>query len=276
MLTTILEYFAEIIASMASILAGYLGFLTYRRSNKIRQLKEENEHLKRRINRVTSKVNPESGKQLIEEATTSIQILDVNALGPLHHAREELICFLKNKSSILQIILLDPDSKMFKERELQEKDSARRIFTEWVAALTTIKDMEFHSGGQVELRLSTDPPDRYLLVVDALGGLSDYSKMLINYYPKQLGMRGYSGEQFLSEYLYERDRDSFLKNLEYINECLKRAERVELDTLLTKFAGKVHSEQSKCSRPLTAPADLRCWAGRRWSRWIKLKLMTHR
>lgn len=130
---------------------------------------------------------------------------------------------------------------MFKERELQEEDSAHRIFTEWVAALTIIKDIEFHSGGQVELRLFADPRDRYLLVVDALGGLSDYSRMLINYYPKQLGMRGYSGEQFLSEYLYEPDRDSFLKNLEYINECLKRAKQVELDTLLTTFAGKVHS-----------------------------------
>lgn len=235
MLTSILENFAAIIASMASILAGYLGFLAYRRSNKVRQLEEENEYLIKKINRETSKVNPESDRQLIEEAKKSIQIIDINALGPLHHAREELIGFLRNKGGIVQIILLDSESKEFSERELQEKDHARHIFTEWVATLSIIKDIELKSGGQVDLRLFTDRPDRYLLVVDALDDYSDYSKMLINYYPKEPGMRGYSGEQFLSNYLYERDRDSFLKNFKYINECLKKAKRVELDKLLTKF-----------------------------------------
>jgi hypothetical protein len=241
MLNSILENIAPIIASLASLLAGYLGFLTYRRATKIRQLEEENEYLKKKINRVTSKVDPESDRQLIEEAEKSIQILDINALGPLHHAREELIGFLRDKGGILQIILLDPESEVFKERELQEDDSAHRLFTEWAAALTILKDIEVHSGGQVQLRLYTDPPNRYLLVVDALDDLSDRSRMLINYYPSQPGRRGYSGEQFLSEYLYDRDRDSFLKNVDYIKDCLKKGHRAELDELLARFPGASHS-----------------------------------
>jgi hypothetical protein len=78
-----------------------------------------------------------------------------------------------------------------------------------------------------------------LFIVDALDGLDDRSKMLINYYPEEAGTRGYSGAQFLAEFVMERDRDSMFKNIEYFVRCWERATPTSLEAALALAARSV-------------------------------------
>jgi hypothetical protein len=86
----------KIIAGVTSLTTIIFGWLTYKRSNKIKKLEEEKDYLRKRIHRTTSKLNPETHRLLIKEAKRSVQIFGINALGPIYHCREEIIDFLRN------------------------------------------------------------------------------------------------------------------------------------------------------------------------------------
>ncbi|MBW1701145.1 MAG: hypothetical protein JRJ69_00085 [Deltaproteobacteria bacterium] len=161
-----------------------------------------------------------------------MQVLGINALGPIYHCREEIINFLGKRDRIFQIILLDPAADVFREREVLEKDSIRRIHTEWKATLCILKDIQLNTAGIIDLKLHTEKPDRFLLIIDTLNELDISSKMIINYYPKKSGVRGYMGGQFLSEFLLERDRDSFKKNFNYFQEIWGKAVKKDIDDVI--------------------------------------------
>ena len=199
------KLFVDVVLAISTIT---LGILNYKKNNKIRALEDEKEYLKREIHKVTSKVDPESDRKLLMQAERSVQIMGINSLGPLHHCREEIIEFLVDRKRILQILLLDPRSDIFTMREQREKDLSQRILSEWRASLSILKDIQVHAHGQIELKLRSDSPDRSLFIVDAVDGLTDRTKMLVNYYPEEPATRGYSGAQFLAEFVMERDRDS--------------------------------------------------------------------
>lgn len=229
--TTIFENIQNVITTVTSVATAVLGYLAYKKNNQIKSLKEKNEYLKKTVHKITSKVDPESDRKLIIEAGRSIQIMGINSLGPLHHCREELIQFLKDKNKYLRILLLDPYSEEFQIREKFEHDSSRRLFREWVASLSIIKDIQEKSHRNIEVRLRNEAPDRSLLIIDSVFTVDEHSKMLINYYPDQESMRGYEGVQFLSEFSMERDRDSFFKNLEYYSDCWEKSEPIEFQKL---------------------------------------------
>lgn len=231
--------FLEVLAAIFALLSAILGYSGAKMHRKIKRLQEEIDYLKWNIHRETSGVNPDSGRLLISEAEKVIRIFDINALAPLHHSREALIEFLKKKDSLLQIVLFDPDSEEFVRREREERDLSIRIFTEWTATLTILKDIQLKSKGTIELYLYGELPDRYLLIADAVDeeDLTDHTQMLVNYYPEQPATRGYTGEQFLAEYVRERDRDSIYKNLRYFNGCLEKAKRVDLTETYDRIVG---------------------------------------
>ncbi len=206
--------------------------LNYRRGNRIADLEQERELLRRKVHKISSKINPESDRNLLLRAEESLQIIGINSLGPLHHCREEIIDFLVKRDGYLQLILLDPASEAFADRERQEEDSCRRLLSEWQASLCILKDIRVHATERIELRLRTDWPDRSLFIVDSGKALTDRSKILINYYPEAPGMRGYSGAQFLAEFVMERDRDSVFKNREYFLQCWQRAGRIDIDAAI--------------------------------------------
>ncbi len=56
--------------------------------------------------------------------------------------------------------------------------------------------------------------------------------MLINYYPREPGMRGYSGAQFLAEFVMERDKDSMFQNKDYFAAAWAKAAPTRIDTAL--------------------------------------------
>lgn len=232
---SILTNIQNIVSALTAFSTVYLGVLTYRRSNEVRILKEKNEYLKKTVHKITSKVDPESDRRLIVDANSSIQIMGINSLGPMHHCREEIIEFLKKPDTCLNIILLDIRSEVFTSREEFEEDNSSRLITEWKATLSILKDIHEKSGGRIELRLRCDEPNRSLLIIDSMEAINDKSKMLINYYPEQQSMRGYEGVQFLSEYVMERDRDSFYKNREFYIASWKNSESVSLQTMHQQY-----------------------------------------
>ncbi len=236
-----IELIEKTILGVFAVSTAIFGYLSQKRSNTVKGLEEEIENLEKRINKKSSKVDPESGRTIIKNAEYCIQIHDINALGPLHHSFEELKDFLKKDRAILQVVLLDPSSIEFKDRASLEGDNASRILTEWNASLAILKDLHNQTGGDIDLRLFSTVPDRYLLIVDSTQELSGKSKMMINYYPKVIGTRGYEGEQFLSEYFLVRDRDSFIKNYQFMNECLEGAEKVDLEKQIELVAAMISS-----------------------------------
>jgi len=227
-----LDAIYKIVAAIATLATVVLGAFSLERASKIKRLKQEIEDLKRKILRTSSKVNPETDRIIIKEAKSAVQILGINALGPLHHCREELIDFLAFPQHRLQLLLLDSRSDVFKARAKKEDDNVGRIMHEWQASIRILKDISMKTKGKIELHLHNEQPDRALLIVDALNKINDYSKIVINYYPKEKGMRGYSGEQFLSEYILERDRDSFYKNYDHFQKVWSQSNSVEIDRLL--------------------------------------------
>ena len=247
--TTIFTNLQNVITTATSVATVVLGYFAYKKNSEIKSLKEKNEYLKKTVHKITSKVDPESDRKLIVEAERNIQIMGINSLGPLHHCREEIIQFLKDKNKKLRLVLLDPRGHEFQSREKFEHDNSRRLYSEWVASLSIVKDIQEKSQGNIEVRLRQDAPDRSLLIIDSISTVDELSKMLINYYPDQESMRGYEGVQFLSEFAMERDRDSFFRNLDYYSDCWEKAEFVELQILYsigaTKIANKANQHGSK-------------------------------
>lgn len=229
-----IDTLCKTIAAIASLATIIFGVFVVERTLTIKRLKQEIEDLKRKILRTSSKVNPETNRVIILEAQKSIQILGINALGTLHHCREELIEFLSSSQTRLQVLLLDPACDEFKKRVAKEHDDSGRILQEWRASIRILKEIAQKSKGIVELRLHQNAPDRSLLIVDSEDNVANQSKMIINYYPKQEGMRGYSGVQFLSEYILPRDRDSFFKNRNFFQESWAREKPRSISEMLNR------------------------------------------
>jgi len=228
----ITEYGKLLVDVVLAIATITFGISTYKKASKIRALEDEKEYLKRKIHKVSSKVDPESDRKLLMKAERSVQIMGINSLGPLHHCREEMIEFLVGRKGILQIVLLDPQSDIFAMREQREKDLSKRLLSEWRASLSILKDIQINTQGKIELKLRSDPPDRSLFIVDAIDDLTDRTKMLVNYYPEEPATRGYSGAQFLAEFLMERDRDSIFKNNDYFLLFWNKSQTVAVDAAI--------------------------------------------
>lgn len=226
---SLIQYGRFIVEGILAISTVALGVLGYKQNSKVKELEEEKEYLKKEIHKISSKVDPESDRKLLVQAVESVQIMGINSLGPLHHCREEIIEFLNERKGVLLIILLDPRSEAFGKRQYREEDVSQRLLSEWRASVSILQDIFLHTNGRIELRVRSDMPDRSILIIDAFNGLTDRSKMLINYYPEEPGTRGYSGAQFLAEFVMERDRDSMFKNIDYFEHCWQRAMRISLD-----------------------------------------------
>lgn len=227
--SSIIQYGKFMLDGILAISTVTLGILGYRQSSRIKALDEEKEYLKKEIHKMSSRVDPESDRKLLVQARESVQIIGINSLGPLHHCREDIIEFLRARHGTLLAILLDPRCEAFAQRQRLEEDFSQRLLSEWRASVSILQDIWLHTHGRIELRFRSDAPDRSLFIVDALGGLTDRSKMLINYYPNEVGTRGYSGAQFMAEFVMERDRDSMFKNIAYFERVWQRAVPIALD-----------------------------------------------
>ena len=237
-------FFAFISIGLA-IASGILGVLQYRKNSEIKlikqkaenvknELEEKIEHLKRINLRESNHVNPESDRELINKACKSVQLLGINSLGILHHTQETLVDFLYKKNGIVQILLLNPSTEIFKNRVAFEDDCVGRLYSEWDAAIRILKaiDRRREGKGELALKLRDVTPDRSLAIFDGIDEPNEASCMLINYYPEELGKRGYTGGQYLAEYSLERDVDSYRTNEEEFQRLWKSAETYDLEAAL--------------------------------------------
>jgi hypothetical protein len=157
-----------------------------------------------------------------------VELLGVNALGPLHQGRETLIRILKPRDQgglggTVRILLMNPTAAGFADREEFEIDSMGRIAAELNASLFILADIRMQLGEQpfanLEIRSLDHPPDRSLVMVDVCAGATDLGtdvrdiitscsqgQVLGNNFSSTPGTRGLSGESFRATPDYERRR----------------------------------------------------------------------
>jgi hypothetical protein len=135
-------------------------------------------------------------KKLINSAQKEVWILGINALAPLHQCREDLIALLKKKG-IVKVLLLNPESDAFKQRERDEEEIDGKISgrprAEYAASVAICKDIVHfsHAKGKFELRIRNIYPEYAVIIRDPK---SDKCRAHKNYYPKEKMTRGLSGE----------------------------------------------------------------------------------
>jgi hypothetical protein len=134
-------------------------------------------------------------KRMVQEAKSSVWIFSINSLGIFHEHREDLLSLVKRGGS-LKVLLLDPESEAFREREEKEESIEDRISgrlkAEYEAAVAYCTDISnFVKGGDIELRLHRERIKEALLIIDAD---TESSALHINTYPADEHTRGYIGE----------------------------------------------------------------------------------
>jgi hypothetical protein len=199
---------------------------------RIQLLELDKEYLRKRIHRETDHVDPETGRRIIKEARRSVQVLGINALGNLHHSREDLVDLLKRGGRV-EILLLDPRCSTFRDREVLELDSTGRIRAEWDASFRIMQDIEKQAASHLELRVRTEKPDRALIIADGWqqdpnSPVDETCRILVNMYPCVEGKRGYVGGQFLAEQVRLRDHVAISSNLQHFRSLWNEAALVDL------------------------------------------------
>jgi hypothetical protein len=222
----------KVLAAMLGVVSAYLAWRGQVRKRLITSLEDQIAELEKSVQRYTSRVDPESDRKLIRTAKKSIQILGTNSLRVLHHSREDIISFLK-KGGQFQILMLDPRKSAFRRRVELEEDHVGRISAEWNASAKILCGINEKLGqtDRIEIKLYDEDPDRSLVMVDGIDQLTLDTSVLINYYPKKHGVRGYQGGQFLAEQRVPRERDSVQKNWIHFAALWKDGESVGVKEL---------------------------------------------
>jgi hypothetical protein len=194
----------EWIGLAAGIGFGIMGLAAYIKTNfesrqREREYQQRIEQLEDTIRRGQllefEKIVPEQ-KRLIRDAQRSIWIFSINSLGLFHEHREDMISVLK-KGGSMRVLLLDPESKAFKDRERMEEEIdgqiSGRLRAEYTASAAYCKDIiNFSEGkGSLELRLHKEDINEVLLIIDPGTG---NTTLHINMYPPERHTRGYIGE----------------------------------------------------------------------------------
>jgi len=201
----------EWIGLAAGIGFGIMGLGAYIKTNlegrqreqeyqkRIEQLQrsiEQFEEIFRRGQRIKNEELILKQKKLIQTAKKGAWILGINALGVFHEQREDILSLLK-KGGDVRVLLLDPESEVFKDRERKEEEIngqiSGRLRAEYTASLAYCKDIiNFGEGkGSLELRLYGESITESLLIIDPK---SEDTMVLINEYPHEEYIRGYIGE----------------------------------------------------------------------------------
>lgn len=165
---------------------------------------------------------------LIKVASSEVWILGINALGPLHQGLEDIREQIKNGVKV-RVLLLDPESEAFKERENDEEchdDAiAGRLQSEYNAALAICRDIQnFYIHhikkyqpkilGSLEIRCHRDYPTEAMVIIDPhADGVCN-----VNKYPPKIRTRGLKGGHL------QFTRSS--KTATQFEECTKKYERL--------------------------------------------------
>ena len=166
-------------------------------------------------------------KDLINSASTDICILGINALGVFHESFEDIIRFIKNGGKV-RVLLLDPNSETFKQREKKEEgidsEKSGRLSAEYATSVAYCKDIVRSSNniGSLELRAYNEEPKVALLIADPQ---RDTGILHVNQYPNTVLTRGYVGEHRFIPKVWP---DIFQKWIEKYEAMWDRSKKVNL------------------------------------------------
>lgn len=162
-----------------------------------------------------------------KKRTPVVEIMGINATGPLHQGRELFVKTLNNGGKI-RFLLLDPQAKTFSDRSVLEEDTVGRIAAEELASFYILTDISTHldeaSRRNLEIRILDEPLDRSLIMVDVD---ADDGIIMENPYPKEPGSRGLTGEMFVW-HKTGKDARGFTDNFQYFRRLWDRATPVKL------------------------------------------------
>lgn len=190
----------KLIAMAAGIGFGLMGIAAYIKTN-LEGRKQEKE-LQNKIEELVKGqiIDPrlliKREKDLINSASEDIWILGINALGVFHESFEEIIRFIKNGGKV-RVLLLNPESEAFKQREKKEEgidgEKSGRLRAEYMTSVAFCKDIIRLSNKRdpLELRVYDEIRKVALLVADPQ---KDTSMLHVNEYPSTELIRGYVGE----------------------------------------------------------------------------------
>lgn len=192
----------DLIAFAAGIGFGLMGLAAYIKTNfearkdakdyknKIRELEE----IISEGQRIDPRVLIQKEKDLIDSAKYEIWILGINALGVFHESFENIISFIERGGKV-RVLLLDPESEAFSQRERKEegngKEKSGRLKAEYVTSVAFCKDIGRLNNNRdsLELKVYNEEPEDALLVADPQ---HDTGMIHINSYNPEL-IRGYIG-----------------------------------------------------------------------------------
>ena len=158
---------------------------------------------------------------LMMDSDRRLDILGINALGPIHQGRE-IILELLNKGGSVRVLLLKyapgKDSPFGRRLEF-EQDSVGRLKAEWLASVAILRDISTkNTGGGLEVRCHGLTPDYSIIIVDEM-------KLHYNPYPPERGKRGVAGfTEFIRNDGVERTR--FLEVCRLFEDLWKKGERL--------------------------------------------------
>ena len=171
--------------------------------------------------------------RIIGRATVKLDILGINALGPLHQGIEEIRRVLNNGGQV-RILLLDHTSKAFRKREQRECAritdgvSSHRLTKEWEASVEIIRDLNLmKTRGILELRTHDKYPKCALII-------SDEKEVQYNKYPtvrkkipsEAVLPRGVSGDTVI--FTFDQNISDFRKHISYFEDLWKPAKKYRL------------------------------------------------
>ena len=201
----------DLIITAAGIGFGIMGLAAYLKTNfegrqREKDLKNKIEELEGFIKQgqmIDPRLLIQKEKDLINSARDEILMLGINGLGVFHESFEDIISFIKDRGGKVRVLLLDPESEAFKQREEKEEgnggEKSGRLRAEYLTSIAFCKDIVrlSNSKDSLELRTYNEEPEVALLVADAK---SDTGILHVNEYKSTELIRGYAGEhRFISK-----------------------------------------------------------------------------
>jgi len=153
---------------------------------------------------------------IMEGADSSLGIVGINAMGPVHQGREALVKLLQDNGDVT-IAVMDYQSDAFHKRVQAERDESHRILQELTATLAGIDDVIAYSDlnpPELHIFLHTYPKAA-MVIADHDSG---EGQMQFNVYPGD--RRGLTGKTYL---LKAGDGEPFVKGVNFYNALLSNS-----------------------------------------------------
>lgn len=170
---------------------------------------------------------------LIKNSTMELWILGINALGPLHQGREAIIEALLRGVNV-RILLLDPDSNAFHQRQQKEEyvneRTAGRLRAEFNASVAICKDIQnfiWHKGtnvGKIEVKTYADTPTKSLIIIDPS---TPFGRVNVNIYPIEELVRGITGGQRTIYPAYP-EINEFIDHVSYFDKLWAHSKMIDI------------------------------------------------